>query len=105
MNVQYRQGDVLLIKVESLPSTAEKEDNENRIILAWGEATGHAHAIDALAAESFRADNERFVVINEETRLFHEEHAPIRIEPGVYKVVRQREFWPLGEVQYVYVDD
>lgn len=45
---QYRQGDVLLRRVEALPANVRpKQSDEERIVLAYGEVTGHAHAIDA----------------------------------------------------------
>jgi hypothetical protein len=109
----YRQGDVLLIRVKELPKRGLKEaplDN-NRIVLAYGEVTGHAHAIALPApvagvekgkelavpkktAVLWDAGAERFLQVLEKTSLRHEEHAPIPIEPGIYKVVRQREYDP-----------
>lgn len=41
-----RQGDVLLTPVQSLPAgCVEVPNDRNRIVLAYGEVTGHAHAI------------------------------------------------------------
>lgn len=43
---QFRQGDVLLVRVSNLPAKATVRARENgRVILAHGEVTGHAHAI------------------------------------------------------------
>jgi len=54
---QGRQGDVLLRRVEHIPENVTPVPRENgRIILAHGEATGHAHAILDEAAELVRAD-------------------------------------------------
>lgn len=51
---QYRQGDVLIERVASLPSNLTKQKPEaGRIILAHGEVTGHAHAFDRKAATKF----------------------------------------------------
>ena len=41
----YRQGDVLLRRVSQLPDGAVKSPKTDRIVLAYGEVTGHAHAI------------------------------------------------------------
>jgi hypothetical protein len=43
---QFRQGDVLVQRVTSIPEgdTAVARDN-GRVVLAYGEVTGHAHAI------------------------------------------------------------
>lgn len=41
-----RQGDVLITPVSSLPAGSAEIPNDNgRIVLAYGEVTGHAHAI------------------------------------------------------------
>lgn len=41
-----RQGDVLLTPVSALPPGCTEVPNDNgRIVLAYGEVTGHAHAI------------------------------------------------------------
>ena len=45
---QYRQGDVLLIEVESIPADAVIDLlQDNKAMLAYGEVTGHAHVIKA----------------------------------------------------------
>ena len=42
----YRQGDVLILRVNSVPDGLKVEPRDNgRVILAYGEVTGHAHAI------------------------------------------------------------
>ena len=43
----YRQGDVLIRQVNEIPSQAKVKKNVGRIVLAYGEVTGHAHAISA----------------------------------------------------------
>jgi hypothetical protein len=50
MASQYRQGDVLLIKIDGIPKQASAEKNPDRIVLAYGEVTGHAHAISSRQA-------------------------------------------------------
>lgn len=51
----YRQGDVLAVKIDKLPVELKpvERDDVNRIVLAHGERTGHAHAIRALDVTSF----------------------------------------------------
>ena len=95
--MQYRQGDVLLVKVESLPAKKKKIERESgRIILAHGEVTGHAHAINHPGAQFWLSqvpgDRSAYLELSETTELQHEEHACITLEPGFYQVVRQREF-------------
>ncbi len=92
--IQFRQGDVLLVAVDGLPAAARKRPRRGRIILATGEATGHAHAIVEPDAEEFRVGGERFVLVRSRAQLIHEEHTPIDVPAGTYRVVIQREFDP-----------
>ena len=92
---QVRQGDVLLERVEQVPAGAVRQASGARIVLAEGEATGHAHAVESEGAAVFTApDGRRYLVLTRAAQLEHEEHAPIALEPGAYRVVRQREFDP-----------
>jgi hypothetical protein len=101
----YRQGDVLIVPVQSLPENLEPIGREGgRVVLAHGEATGHAHAITAEGAALFR-DPELaaiFMTVSGEmpVALEHEEHSTISIPPGSYRVIRQREYTP-EEIRYV----
>ena len=92
----YRQGDVLIVKVEQEFDGA----NEQSAILAYGEATGHHHKLEG-TVEIVREQGEisMFRVV-EATPLTHQEHATITVEPGVYRVIRQREY-QRGEIQRV----
>lgn len=98
----YRQGDVLLTLVAELPKGAKDVSPNGRIVLAYGEVTGHAHAVyDEVERESkikparlWDAGAERFLQVVEKTALRHEEHAPVPLEPGIYKVTIQREYAP-----------
>ncbi len=93
----YRQGDVLIERVErNLPTEAEKipADEKNRLILAEGEATGHAHAVSAIAASLYAVQADMFLEVLKKTEVLHEEHDLIDLDPGFYKVTRQREYFP-----------
>lgn len=97
----YRQGDVLLVPVSAgeVPPAAvpAPRDRAGRMILARGEATGHAHVIvgpDVMLLAD-RDDIDRlFVRIVSKARLVHEEHGAISVPAGSYRVVRQREYVP-----------
>jgi hypothetical protein len=94
---QYRQGDVLLVRVaeRDLAEARRIERIEGRIILAYGEVTGHAHAIDAALAELFEErDGTLYLKLDGPAALTHEEHGAIELDPGIYRVVRQREYSP-----------
>jgi hypothetical protein len=95
---QYRQGDVLLEKCAK-PSSKQQlrpvPRDRGRIVLAYGEVTGHAHAICEAEAELVELDTgERFLMSDAGMRIVHEEHAPISLPPGNYRVIRQREYSP-----------
>lgn len=48
MKDHIRQGDVLLVYVDSIPATAEEnaKDSNGLVVLAYGEVSGHAHLIE-----------------------------------------------------------
>ena len=100
--VIFRQGDVLLTLVSALPKGAKDVTPDDRIVLAHGEVTGHAHAVyepltkdtPAGKARMWDAGAERFLQVVEHTALKHEEHATVPLPPGVYKVTQQREYHP-----------
>jgi hypothetical protein len=95
-----RQGDVALVRLGRKPNgfkNATKVARENgRVVLAHGEVTGHAHAIAEEAVELFELpeDRGRVLVVDELSVLAHEEHTALEIPPGVYRVIRQREYSP-----------
>jgi len=93
-----RQGDVMVEEIEgaeTIPTPAKKIEADNgRVILAYGEVTGHAHALPAAKSALYEWQGERLLEIKEITCLTHEEHAPIEFEPGFYRVIQQREYHP-----------
>ena len=93
----FRQGDVLLEGIESIPETAELVESNGAIVLAYGEATGHHHAIRNGKARLYRDPIRQasYVEVAESLALLeHEEHAPIALDPGIYSVILQREYHP-----------
>jgi len=94
---KYRQGDVLLSSVKSLPDSVQKSEDKGPIILAWGEATGHHHSIKNKNVTKY-VDPETmatYIEVAEAMALLeHQEHATIIIEPGIYRVGLQREYHP-----------
>lgn len=94
----FRQGDVLVVPVNEIPAGVKDVPLEaGRLILAHGEATGHAHVVEGEAQllESDVAEmEERFLRVEQEAALVHDEHATIALPPGDYRVIRQREYSP-----------
>lgn len=57
-NKMYRQGDVLIQQIASLPSKLNPVPRENgRIVLAHGEVTGHAHALAEAGTKKFTGED------------------------------------------------
>lgn len=93
----YRQGDVLIERVPERQDPGSAVPREHgRIVLAHGEATGHAHAIAAGDAAFYEmpTTKARHLRLVSPTALAHEEHAPIELPAGFYRVRRQREYTP-----------
>lgn len=94
----YRQGDVLIARIDEIPDGLHPVPMESgRVVLAHGEVTGHAHAVEGpvqfLAADV--AELERaFLRVEQEAQVVHEEHDTIVLPPGDYEVRRQREYAP-----------
>lgn len=90
-----RQGDVLISQITKLPDNLEKLDHK---IVAHGES-GHFHRLEkGTIYETKTAERLMFIEIKEPTKIVHEEHKAIRIEPGFYEVKREREFDPFADV-------
>ncbi len=97
--MQYRQGDIFIESIPTIPTEAEVVPREDgKIVLAYGEVTGHAHVIADRGAELLKVESmeDRFLSIMAASgvELRHEEHAPIKLPPGNYVVRRQREYIP-----------
>ncbi len=89
----YRHGDVLLAAVPILPADAKPALG---LILAHGELTGHAHRIrEAGVAQLFTKGALTYLQVTAATAtLIHEEHRPILLPAGIYRVWQQREYSP-----------
>ena len=100
---QVRQGDVFLVPTRKRPSEQARPVTDNgRVILAYGEVTGHAHQVVGVddadpvpVMELFEEpDGTRLLVVKRDALLTHEEHGQIALAPGGYEVIRQREYSP-----------
>lgn len=92
----FRQGDVLIKRVRSIPKSATKQETKERIVLAYGEVTGHAHAIHDLdKVDVFVGDGVMYLQVKEGGAVVrHEEHGAIALPAGNYERVLQREYSP-----------
>lgn len=91
MPLHYRQGDLLFVLQETRPK-GDLTARPSNIIVA-GEATGHAHRLQAgtiLEAQG----GALYLEVTHTTQVVHEEHGQITLDPGLWLVVRQREYTP-----------
>lgn len=58
-----------------------------------GEATGHVHRLQAGTILE-APDGTLYLDVTATTQVVHEEHGPLSLEPGLWLVVRQREYQP-----------
>lgn len=117
-----RQGDVLLIPVSAIPFSL-KSSTPAKVVLAYGEVSGHHHRFESGNVTAFYKEGDAEVgaqpiagggtlrgsataveyikVAVGGSALIHEEHTAIDVPAGDYKIVRQREFDMLAGVRSV----
>ncbi len=100
---QAAQGDFLITRIGNLPVAAEPVTPEDGVTIIAHSETGHHHVIDAKAATLYRLPEalyEAFLVVEDTTVIEHrrstDTHEPLRVEPGLYRINRQREYVPEG---------
>ncbi|GCE29136.1 hypothetical protein KDA_46200 [Dictyobacter alpinus] len=94
----WRHGDVLIEQVAELPVAATRTQSS---ILAHGEITGHSHRLETPENAVLWTTREMlFLQVIHTVRIIHEEHKPITLEPGTYRVWKQREYTPQA-IKYV----
>lgn len=90
---QYRQGDVLLEEAGSLPPGLKKR---KELVVARGEATGHAHRFDLkLDTDVHLYETEKgelWIKVDRPAPLVHEEHETLVVQPEIYRYISQREY-------------
>lgn len=100
---QAAQGDLLITRIEKLPSGVVQVAPERGAVVIGHSETGHHHVMDADTVEMYRLPDEIyecFLVVKAPTALRHlrgfDTHEPIMHETGIYRVRRQREHTPEG---------
>lgn len=101
----YAQGDILLEPVDDIAADKSRPiapDADGAIVLGRGERSGHRHAIHGGAkfvrdpfSSGQAVPGDLYVghlVVDATATLVHEEHAPIVLPRGSYRVRRQRVF-------------
>src|SRR5205085_7675998 len=103
----YRHGDVLFEQVEAIPELFHPRttDEEKRGVVQHGESTGHAHVIqDMTGIEIFSDWRERFLKAEKEFTITHQEHKPLTLPAGNYRIRIAREFDYLRNASRMVVD-
>ena len=95
----WRQGDVLIAVHQEVPANAKLREGG---LLVEGEITGHSHRVEVPStAEVRELDGQLYIkVVAKIARIVHEEHKPIELPFGLYRIWRQREYTP-GRVRSV----
>lgn len=87
-----QHGDLLLQKINKLPSGAKKLEVNPGFILERGEGV-HTHVLeDVSGIEVYEKDGDTYVRVKKETKLNHEEHGYQTVLPGIYKKRIERVF-------------
>lgn len=98
MKEHYRQGDVLIVRVDKIPEGVKPAPD---LVLAHGEVTGHKHQIlDAKRVKRYVAERLQYLAVRAKCKVQHEEHSPVTLPPGSYVVLIQTEYTP-GELRAV----
>lgn len=93
--IKVRQGDVMIRGIKTAPKGERKKRADGA--LAYGEVTGHKHAVaDLKAAEVFDCGGGLYMSVTAEggVSIVHEEHGTVRIPKGDYEITIQREYSP-----------
>lgn len=89
----WRQGDVYIATAPAVPTGARPLPH---CTLAEGEMTGHSHRVaEPTGAKLYaHAASLYLVVAADRVTIVHDEHGPIPLARGTYRVWQQREYSP-----------
>lgn len=93
----YIHGDIDIKRIDSIPKGAKVIGQR----VAEGETTGHEHRLKG-SAQVLEFENQKYIQVDELAQIVHEEHKPITLEPGLYKVeIEKEEDWFEQEIRKV----
>jgi len=103
---QELHGDVIIERIEALPSDFDKMKPEPMDALAYGESTGHLHKLfrmtDETIGQTFQLriadDGVKYLKVDEPCVLKHQEHEPRVIPAGLYRIGIQRQYDPFTKL-------
>ena len=102
-----QQGDVLFTKCKELPKTTKINRSP---VIQLGEATGHAHRYEGNARihEVRNWNNtilvDRYLEVRKPVWIKHEEHKPLRLLKGVYRIGIVQEYDHFAKVTRIVRD-
>lgn len=99
-----QQGDVVLRRIEALPEGEKTIISKKHLVLAEGEATGHAHTIDEDESELIAIGEKMILNLKNTATLTHQEHGPITLEPGLWDIGKVQEYDYFKEMKRPVVD-
>lgn len=91
---QQQHGDVLIQEISELPCDVKPlMPKMGRWILAEGEVTGHAHAIEQIDdCCTYEKEGVFYLSVENPVTLRHEEHHAQTIDSGVYRIGIVQEY-------------
>jgi len=111
-NRMAAQGDFVIIRIDELPAKLRSLNPVNNQVVVAHSETGHNHVMLADRVQAFAPIDtvkdvdsgqdlyELFLKVNEATPIEHlrsyHTHESIMVEPGIYRIRRQREYIPTG---------
>ncbi|MEM3980619.1 MAG: hypothetical protein QXF79_05135, partial [Ignisphaera sp.] len=82
----YRQGDLVLVEEDKVDlSLAVKEGDEFKV----ESENGNQHIIKAPV---YRLHNEQYIVVDKPSKLIHQQHPELIIDPGIYRIEFVRDY-------------
>ena len=95
---KMQQGDVLFLRVGTIPTGAKKSEATIRgYILAEGETTGHAHVCPPQNVTCYVFDGVIYLSVKKSTIVTHEEHGKVTIPKGIWEIGRVQEVDPFKD--------
>lgn len=99
-NYKVRQGDVLAIKIDSLPKGLKKKKDN---VLVHSDSTMHDHTLVKGTVYTDKK-GKMYADVPQKTQIVHtEDHNPVDLKKGVYEIRRQVQH-TMGDMVEVVVD-
>lgn len=99
----FLHGDVIVERIESLPTDFNEMKDCPDKALAYGEATGHLHQLihdepNKIQLRECQKTKIKYLRVVEPVALRHQEHREIMFPPGDYRIGIQQEYDPFEKL-------